>query len=256
MKKTQSTQGQHQQAGVPAMTKLVAYIRVSTTQQGRSGLGLEAQAASIATYAEHVGGQVMQTYTEVESGRKTSRVELEKAIAHAKQIRGCLVIAKLDRLARDVEFIAHLLKDTVAFVAVDFPQANKVTLQIMSVIAESEAEMISARTKAALAAAKARGVKLGSARPGHWEGREEIQRAAARKGRKAALAQLDAKFTAMAGALLPIVNSHRQAGLSMEAVAAKLNEGGYVTLRGKPWTTMAVSRFLKAVEGTRHTQTR
>jgi len=226
------------------MKKLVAYIRVSTQKQGLSGLGLEGQEAAIAAYARQVNGKLIHTYREVESGRKANRSELERAIDHARRIRGCLVIAKLDRLARDVEFIAHLLKDSLDFVACDFPQANKLTLQIMSVIAENEADMISQRTKAALAAAKARGVKLGSARPGHWQGREETRRQAGLKASQSAKAKRDSEFANLAKTVLPVAAQMRDSGETLQAIADKLNEDGYTTLRGKPWTAMQVFRFL------------
>ena len=142
---------------------IVGYVRVSTAGQGASGLGLEAQQAAIDGYAAQHGASVARLYVEVESGRKVDRAELAKALAHAKRSRATLVVAKLDRLGRNVAFLSALMEAKVDFVAVDNPAANKLTLHILAAVAEAEAEAISARTKAALQAYKARGGKLGGA---------------------------------------------------------------------------------------------
>src|SRR5688572_31106229 len=172
--------------------KLIGYTRVSTQKQGASGLGLEGQLSAIHAYAASASGDVVHVYREVESGRRDDRPQLAKAIAHAKRIRGRLVIAKLDRLARDVHFISGLTKARVDFVACDNPVANKLTVHILAAVAEDEAERISQRTKAALAAAKARGVRLGSARPNHWKGMEDRRHVGAAKGAIVAKAKRDA----------------------------------------------------------------
>ena len=140
--------------------KYVAYYRVSTQRQGQSGLGLEAQRTAVNSFAQGKG-EIVAEYTEVESGRRCDRPQLALAIAYAKRVRATLVIAKLDRLARDVHFLSGLMKDGLDFVACDMPQANKMTLHILAAVAEGEADMISQRVKDALASAKARGVKLG-----------------------------------------------------------------------------------------------
>lgn len=142
------------------MTKFVAYYRVSTDRQGQSGLGLEAQRDAV---ARHIGqAELVAEYTEVESGRKNDRVQLAAALAKAKSTKSTLVIAKLDRLARNVHFITGLLESGVNFVCADMPEADRTFLQMAAVFAEWEARKISDRTKAALAAAKARGQVLGS----------------------------------------------------------------------------------------------
>lgn len=142
--------------------KVIGYIRVSTMQQGQSGLGMEAQLAAIEAYAAQHGAEVVEIYREVESGRASDRPQLAKALAHAKRAKAALVVAKLDRLARSVAFVSAIMESGVEFVAVDNPYATRLTLHILAAVAEHEAAMISARTRAALAAAKARGVRLGS----------------------------------------------------------------------------------------------
>src|SRR5476651_1949666 len=152
--------------------KLVSYLRVLTRKQGESGLGLEGQQAAIDAYAKQNGGEVVGRYIEVESGKRSDRPELARAITHAKRMKAVLVVAKLDRLSRNVAFLSRLLESGIEFLACDNPTANRLTVHILAAVAEAEAKAISDRTKAALAAAKARGTILGSARPGHWSGNE------------------------------------------------------------------------------------
>jgi len=227
-------------------TKLIAYIRVSTQKQGQSGLGLEGQQTAIAAYAKSAGGDMVQKFVEVESGKRSDRPELAKAMAFAKRIKGRLVIAKLDRLARNVAFVSALMESKVDFVACDNPHANKLTLHILAAIAEHEAEMISQRTKAALAAARARGTKLGSARPGHWSGKEAIRRAAARKASQVAQRVRAELAEPVYAAVKPMATELRGEGMSLQAIADRLNEQGHATVRGLPWNKMQVSRILSA----------
>ncbi len=142
--------------------RFVAYYRVSTDKQGRSGLGLEAQRAAVAVHIASALGAVAAEFVEVESGRRKDRPQLAAALAAARVHRAILVIAKLDRLARNVHFVSGLMESGVEFVAADLPTVNRLTVHILAAVAEEEARMISARTKAALAAAKARGVRLGN----------------------------------------------------------------------------------------------
>ena len=142
--------------------KIVTYSRVSTDKQGRSGLGLEAQEETIARYCDQHGAERVADFVEVESGKKNHRPELQKAIRAAKQHKAKLLVAKLDRLSRNAAFLLQLRDSNIEFVAADNPEANNLTIGILAVVAENEREMTSQRTKAALAAAKARGVKLGN----------------------------------------------------------------------------------------------
>jgi DNA invertase Pin-like site-specific DNA recombinase len=143
-------------------TAFVAYLRVSTVRQGESGLGLEAQRAAVEAFARHHGGGIVACFVEVETGKRSDRPELAKALEAARKAKATLLIAKLDRLARNVAFIANLMDAGVEFLACDQPFASRLTLHILAAVAEDEARRISERTKAALQAAKARGRKLGS----------------------------------------------------------------------------------------------
>jgi len=224
--------------------KIIGYVRVSTQKQGESGLGLDAQRTAIEAYAKAEGGELVTTFREVESGKRSDRPELAKAVALAKRTRARLVIAKLDRLARNVAFVSSLMESKVDFVACDNPHANRLTLHILAAIAEHEAEAVSQRTKAALAAAKARGVKLGSARPGHWSGREAIQRKAQRAATAAAKVKRDSEAEPVYSEVLPIIHAMREAGDSLQDIADELNGQGFTTIRGAAWGKMQVSRLL------------
>jgi DNA invertase Pin-like site-specific DNA recombinase len=141
--------------------KFVSYLRVSTDKQGQTGYGIDAQRAAVASYLNGGDWQLLGEFVEVESGKRNDRPELDKALAAGRKHKAKLVIAKLDRLARNVALIANLMDGKVDFVCCDMPQANRLTIHVLAAVAEHEREMISDRTKAGLAAAKARGVKLG-----------------------------------------------------------------------------------------------
>jgi len=224
--------------------KIIAYYRVSTKQQGASGLGLEGQRAAVEAYARQIGARIAAGYVEVESGKIADRPELAKALAHARRSKATLCVAKLDRLSRNVEFLAKVMNSNAEFVACDNPAANRLTLHILAAVAEAEAKAISDRTKVALAAAKKRGIKLGSARPGHWKGREERRLAGARAGAKAAGLALTKAAREAYGDLRPIVADLRQKGLSLRAIANELNCQGHTTRHGRPWNPMQVCRVL------------
>jgi DNA invertase Pin-like site-specific DNA recombinase len=233
------------------MADLIAYCRVSTKQQGASGLGMEAQRAAVEAFARQHGAKVAALYVEVESGKKADRPELAKALAHAKRSKAILCVTKLDRLARNVEFLARVLNAGTEFLACDYPAANRLTLHIMAAVAENEAKAISDRTKAALQAAKARGTLLGSERPGHWEGREKARQQGAKKG---AIVSAEVRSKAAVEAysdLLPAMEAYKAEGLALQAIASKLNAEGHTTRRGRPWNPVQVGRVLQRAEAAR-----
>lgn len=209
------------------MTAFVAYYRVSTDRQGQSGLGLDAQRAAVASFL--AGRALAGEFTEIESGRKNDRPQLAAALDLCRQKRAVLVIAKLDRLARNVAFISRLLESGVEIRCCDMPDANRLTLHILAAVAEHEREMISARTAAALAAARVRGVRLGNPRP-------DMPKLTA------AAAQQAADFRMR---LAPLIRNLRAEGRSLRAIAAELNARGVLTLRGRPWQASTVRGMLE-----------
>jgi DNA invertase Pin-like site-specific DNA recombinase len=223
------------------MTKsLVGYARVSTRGQGESGLGLEAQQAAIQGYAVQTGAVLAKLYIEVESGTKSARPQLIAALAHAKRSKSTLIVAKLDRLARNVAFTSTLMESGVDFVACDNPHANRLTIHILAAVAEDEAYRISERTKAALAAYKARGGQLGATLPAC----RNLTLQARARGAKAAGAVVAALALAAYADLAPIVRELRGRGLSQKAIADELNAQGHTTRRGKLWNQVQVMRVL------------
>jgi DNA invertase Pin-like site-specific DNA recombinase len=231
--------------GNQAVQKIVTYFRVSTTKQGQSGLGLEGQQASVDAFVSRRGCQVVGSYTEVESGKRADRPQLAKALAHAKRSKATLVVAKLDRLARNVHFMSSLMESAVDFIAIDLEHANRLTIHILSAVAEGEAKAISDRTKAALQAAKARGTLLGSARTGHWDGHEKERAAGAAKGREVSAKVRSEAAQAAYVDLIPTMKNLRDAGKSLREIADALNTDGHSTRRGKPWNAVQVTRVLE-----------
>jgi len=230
------------------MKRFVAYTRVSTKRQGESGLGLEAQLEAVRAHVEREGGKLATVYTEVESGKRADRPELAKAIAHAKRSKAVLVVAKLDRLARNVAFLSALMDSGADFLCCDNPHANRLTVHILAAVAEDERRRISERTAAALAVKKRRGVKLGSARPGHWNGREARRLAGARKGaRRAAVVHKTAADTAYTD-LEGEIRGLREQGSTLQAIADRLNEQGHTTRRGGRWFPSQVRNVLLRFE--------
>jgi DNA invertase Pin-like site-specific DNA recombinase len=221
--------------------KLVSYIRVSTKGQEASGLGLEAQQALVERYRDSVGGTSVAEYRETESGKNNDRPELAKALAHAKRVRGTLVIAKLDRLARNVPVISGLMESGVNFVVAESPNDDRFVLHIKAAMAEEERKKISDRTKAALTALKARGVKLGAARPGARRLTGGANPEASRKAGEVSAANATAAYDEIA----PLVCQLRANGVSLQAIADRLNAEGHTTRQGKPWNKVQVGRVLK-----------
>jgi DNA invertase Pin-like site-specific DNA recombinase len=216
----------------------IAYHRVSTDRQGSSGLGLEAQQKAVMDYLNGGDWQLLDTFTEVESGTRSDRPELAKALEACKRHKATLVIAKLDRLARNVAFISGLMESKVDFVAADMPEANKLTVHIMAAMAEHEGRQISERTKAALAAAKARGTKLGWA----MDSRKHEQRQAAAKGVTVRRMKADRH----AANVLPIIRDIEAAGITtLKGLAEALNSRGIRTARGGRWYATTVKNVMQ-----------
>lgn len=200
----------------------VAYYRVSTEKQGRSGLGLEAQAKLVGPYA----ASIIHSFTEVESGKHDDRPQLAAALALCEQTGAALLIAKIDRLSRDAAFLFTLRKSGVEIVAADMPHAGTLEFGIRAVFAQHEREEISRRTKAALAAAKARGVKLGSGDP------RAGGLAASRKRRE----NMDATCQRARSTIIAL----RDGGASLRQIAANLNDMGLPTAQGGLWHASTV----------------
>lgn len=222
--------------------KFVAYYRVSTQKQGDSGLGLEAQQQAVRNYLDGGNWKIIgEPFIEIESGKKSDRPQLADALRLAKRRKATLIIAKLDRLARNVAFISNLMESDVEFVAVDMPQANKFTIHILAAVAEHESRMISERTKAALTQVKARGVKLGGRRVS-LERHAEISVL----GRNAAAKALRSKREERERSLRPVIDEIRASGAkTLREIADELNRHGEETARGRQWTPVQVMRILK-----------
>lgn len=246
--------------------KLVAYYRVSTDKQGKSGPGLEAQQAAVQNYARSVG-PITREFTEVESGKRSDRPVLAEALRYAKRTRATLVIAKLDRLARNVHFLSGLMESGVDFVACDNPNANKLTIHILAAVAEDEARRISERTKAALAAYKAGNRVSKRIRDKYPDGVPDriIRETAGKLGgslpqcrnlkpedgargclvsarvRRGIIAEFDAQMA-------PLISLLRREGFTLQGIADRLNEQGEQTRGGCLWTPTQVKRVLDRAE--------
>lgn len=224
--------------------KFVTYYRVSTGRQERSGLGLEAQRLAVANYLNGGNWEIIAEFTEIESGRRSDRPELERALAAARLHRAGLVVSKVDRLTRSVAFLSQLLEAGVDVRFADLPAivgaTGRFMLQQMVAVAELEAGMISARTRAALAAAKRRGVLLGGNR-GTIPTERMRKRSVAARGERAASRAAD---------LAPTISTLQAAGrTSLRAIAAGLNEAGIPTSRGQgKWSAVQVARVLERIE--------
>lgn len=217
---------------------LISYLRVSTQKQGQSGLGLEAQRAAVSQYAKSVQDQIAAEFVEVESGRRCDRPQLELALKRAKSLNATLVVAKLDRLARNVAFLSKLMESRINFLATDNPHASRLTIHILAAVAEAEAEMISVRVKGALAAYKARGGVLG-ARLSQCRGflkEPEVQKKGGREGNRA----MQRKAAEFRQTIRPVILELREQGKTFSETADELNRMGYRTMRGKPWTLATV----------------
>jgi DNA invertase Pin-like site-specific DNA recombinase len=223
--------------------RFVAYYRVSTARQGRSGLGLEAQRAAVRDHLSGDSWRLVAEFTEVESGKRSDRPKLAEALKACRLKGAKLIIAKLDRLARNVSFISNLMESRVEFEAVDFPQANRLTIHILAAIAEHEGKLISDRTRSALAAAKARGKRLGGfrGRPG-----TAADCAKARQIRSASA-------NARAADLAPVIDDIRATGAeSFNEIAGELNARDISAPRGGQWSAAQARLLVRRLQALGH----
>jgi DNA invertase Pin-like site-specific DNA recombinase len=217
--------------------KYVAYLRVSTDKQGKSGLGLDAQRQAIADFL--AGGSPIAEYVEVESGKRDARPQLAAALHRAKVTGARLLIAKLDRLSRNVAFITALQESRVKFVCADMPDATELTVHILAAIAQHERKAISDRTKLALAAAKRRGTKLGN---------PNGARALRGVGNDRAVEAIKARADAFAEDVIPIIADIRSGGItSFKGIARELNARGILTARNRTWHPATVRSLIARV---------
>ena len=211
----------------------ITYYRVSTIRQGASGLGLDAQRQTVAQYLAEGCKTVLAEFVEIETGKGANaldrRPELRQAIALCSKLGATLLIAKLDRLARNVHFVSGLMESKVKFVACDLPEANQLTIHIMAAFAEHEARRISERTRDALAAAKARGVVLGATGPANLKRNTQERQAVA---------------SAFSARLMPLLNGFQGQGLTQRAIVSQLNDLGIKAPRGGVWSLGQVQRVL------------
>ena len=220
--------------------KQIAYYRVSTAKQGKSGLGLEAQKRAVADYLNGGAWELIGEFVEVESGKVDCRPQLNEALRMCKLTGATLVVAKLDRLSRNVAFLANLQESRVQFVAADMPEANELTIHIMAAVAQAERKAISRRTKEALAAAKARGTKLG----GNRGNLEDL-----RKGASASALVRTQRSIDRARELWAFIEQARSEGaLSLRRLAAHLNDKGIPASRGGAWSANQVARVIELNE--------
>jgi DNA invertase Pin-like site-specific DNA recombinase len=220
-----------------ATGKFVAYYRVSTDKQKRSGLGLEAQKQAVRTYLDGGKWRLVGEFKETESGKRNDRPELAKALALCRVHGATLIIAKLDRLARNVHFISGLMESKVEFTAVDFPTANRLTVHILAAVAEHEAQMISERTKAALAAAKARGVLLGC--------RTRRIASYAKQGSAMGIVARQRIAQKRTSDIQPVIEEIKAEGAtSLRQIAAALNDRHIPAPNGGVWHPGTVRRIL------------
>ena len=229
-------------------TRYVLYYRVSDVKQGQSGLGLAAQKTTAGHFLTTYPGKVLGEYTEVETGKtlkkSLKRPELTKAVAHARAANATLVIAKIDRLARNVAFISALIESGLPFKCCDMPEADNFTIHILAALAEREGRMISERTSAALQVLKAQGVKLGSARPGHWDGREHLREAGRKKAIEVSRQVRQEEMTRCYEPIIPWIRDLRESGATLQGIVDQLNAKGCQTRRGNPWNVPTLRRVI------------
>jgi DNA invertase Pin-like site-specific DNA recombinase len=223
------------------MTDYVAYMRVSTQEQGNSGLGLDAQRSAIDAYLKHNNGFALEYFTEIESGKRADRPNLKSALELARRKNAILIISKLDRLSRNVAFIAALMDSKVKFIALDMPGANEFTVHIMAAVAEQERKAISKRTSDALQAKKRQGARLGLSNP-----KREDAVKVSKLGSEAVISAADA----YAEKMRPVLEGLKASGIcSYKALADQLNAMGQRTARGGSWYPTTVKNLIQRLEG-------
>jgi len=223
---------------------IVVYARCSTSRQQKSGLGLEAQRYAVTEFASRQGARILAEFVEAESGRKNDRPELLKAISYAKMAKATLVVAKLDRLARNVAFLSALMERGLQFICLDCPEVNPLVLHILAAVAEHEAKLISQRTSAALQAAKRRGRLLGAARQGWAEKHGEARQRGATAGGKGAAVVNKRTADDAYSHLYQKLSELQLSGQSFRQIAKSLNEEGQQTRRGRSWTHRQVAAVI------------
>lgn len=218
--------------------KFVAYYRVSTTKQGESGLGLEAQRSAVTEYLKRTGGNLLADFTDIESGAKDDRPELARALRKCRLTGATLLIAKLDRLSRNRRFLLELADSKLDFVCVDMPEANSLTVGILACMADYERQLISERTKAALKAAKQRGVTLGNPTL------SVVRNTDTSKAQATWKATTSARRTEVREVCLELIQEHGD--MPTRKLAEHLNSAGYKTVTGKAWSATQVWRIMAA----------
>jgi DNA invertase Pin-like site-specific DNA recombinase len=215
--------------------KFVLYLRVSTSKQGLHGLGMDAQRQAAVAFLTGADGELLGEYAEVESGKETDRPQLQQAIALCRKTKARLLIAKLDRLARNASFLLGLRDSGIDFVAADMPHADRFTVGIMALVAEKERELISERTKAGLAQARRRGTRLGNPRLA--------------QARKKAASSTRKRANDYAAQMAPVLHEIQHTGrvTGLREIAECLNARGYVSPNGKRFTRRTVKRLLHRI---------
>ena len=229
------------------IVKFVSYTRVSTDEQGRSGLGIEAQEAAIrSAVAATDGGKIVKAFSEIASGDDDTRSGLRQALDFAKRSGAIVIVSRLDRLSRAVAMVSGLIRDGYRIRFADSPNASDLEIHLRAAIAQEERRLIAQRTIDALHALRHRGIALGSAREGHWEGREHLRAAGGAKGRYIAARNRRNMSAPIYAEVRDIVAANDLGGMSLRGIAAEINARGLETPNGSTWTAASIRRALAA----------